>query len=177
MTTRRGTDGDSLFVFRYSVGSKGHIHYPMGSTIPGDTQTVAKLPDEGSPIGTMTPFVYAIFMVVWMGYWDLFGKVIRRRGWRDSDNSGLEISMAVVADDTNDRRMKLVRSKDNLFSRTARGKLNRMETVGEEKSRESSEAMGRVDDDGVLIDTRWRSDDMDGILGDFSRHLDFLERD
>ena len=23
----------------------------MGSTIPGDTQTVAKLPDEGSPIG------------------------------------------------------------------------------------------------------------------------------
>ena len=46
-----GTDGDSLFVFRCSVGSIGHIHYPMGSTIPGDTQTVAKLPDEGSPIG------------------------------------------------------------------------------------------------------------------------------
>ena len=38
-------------MFRYSVGSIGHIHYPMGSTIPGDTQTVAKLPDEGSPIG------------------------------------------------------------------------------------------------------------------------------
>ena len=38
-------------MFRCSVGSIGHIHYPMGSTIPGDTQTVAKLPDEGSPIG------------------------------------------------------------------------------------------------------------------------------
>ncbi len=62
VTTRRGTDGDSLFVFRYSVGSKGHIHYPMGSTIPGDTQTVAKLPDEGSPIGTITPSMDGIIM-------------------------------------------------------------------------------------------------------------------
>lgn len=62
MTTKGGTDGDSLFVFRYSVGSKGHIHYPMGSTIPGDTQTVAKLPDEGSPIGTITPSINGIIM-------------------------------------------------------------------------------------------------------------------
>ena len=62
VATRRGTDGDSLFVFRCSVGSKGHIHYPMGSTIPGDTQTVAKLPDEGSPIGTITPSMNGIIM-------------------------------------------------------------------------------------------------------------------
>ena len=123
----------------------------MGSTIPGDTRTVAKLPDEGSPIGTMTPFVYAIFMVVWVGCWDLFGKVIRRGGGRDSDNSGLEISMAVVADGANDGRMKLVRSKNNLFSGAARREFDRMKTVGKEKSRESGEAMGRVDDDETLL--------------------------
>ena len=38
----------------------------MGSTIPGDTQTVAKLPDEGSPIGTMTPSMNGI-VVGWFG--------------------------------------------------------------------------------------------------------------
>ena len=34
----------------------------MGSTIPGDTRTVAKLPDEGSPIGTITPSINGIIM-------------------------------------------------------------------------------------------------------------------
>lgn len=74
MTTKGGTDGDSLFVFGYSVGSKGHIHYPLGSTIPGDTQTVAKLPDKGSPIGTITPSINGIIMgwygVCVMIYWE-----------------------------------------------------------------------------------------------------------
>ena len=60
-TTRGGSDGDSLFrrglTYRDNdtllclvvlLGSIGHIHYPkgLGSTIPGDTPTVAKLPDE-----------------------------------------------------------------------------------------------------------------------------------
>lgn len=83
----------------------------------------------------------------------------------------------MVADDTNNGRMKLVRSEDNLFRWTTRGKLNRMKTVGKKDSRESGEAMGRVDDDGVFIDTRRRGDHMNGILGDILGHLDFLEKD
>ena len=97
-TTRGGSDGDSLFrrglTYRDNdtllclvvlLGSIGHIHYPkgLGSTIPGDTPTVAKLPDEGSPLGTITPFVHAVFvahvvlfMVIWSGDCDLFREVI-----------------------------------------------------------------------------------------------------
>ena len=149
----------------------------MGSTIPGDTRTVAKLPDEGSPIGTMTPSINGIIMG-WYGVcYDLLGRGISERRRGDSGDSGLEISMTMVADDTNDRRMKLVRSKDDLFRWTTRGKFNRVKTVREENSRESSEAMGRVDDDGVFIDTRRGRDHMNGILGDILRHLDFLEED
>ena len=109
--------------------------------------------------------------------YDLFGRDIggRRRG--DGGDSGFEISMTMVADDTNDRRMKLVRSKDNLFRWTTRGKFNRMKTVRKENSRESGEAMRSVDDDDVFIDTRRRGDHMNGILRDILRHLDFLEKD
>ena len=109
-TTRGGSDGDSLFrrglTYRDNdtllclvvlLGSIGHIHYPkgLGSTIPGDTPTVAKLPDEGSPLGTITPSMNGIIMgrigvgaggskrgylnrnMKKWSYWDLFREVIR----------------------------------------------------------------------------------------------------
>ena len=107
----------------------------------------------------------------------LFGRGISRRRRRDGGDSGLEISMAVVADDTNNGRVELVRSEDNLFRCTTRGKLNRVKAVRKENSRESGEAMGGVDDNGVFVDTRRRGDHMNGILGDILRHLDFLEKD
>ena len=88
--------------------------------------------------------------------YDLFGRGISERRRGNGGDGGLEISMTMVADDTNDGRMELVRSEDNLFRWTTRGKLNRMKTVREENSRKSGEAMGRVDDDGVFIDTRMR---------------------
>ena len=109
--------------------------------------------------------------------YDLFGRSINERRRGDSGDSGLEISMTMITNETNDRRMKLVRSKDNLFRRTTRGKFNRMKTVRKENSRESGEAMRGVDDDDVFIDTRRRGDHMNGILGDVLRHLGFLEKD
>ncbi len=109
--------------------------------------------------------------------YDLLGRGIGERRRGDSGDSGLEISVTMIADETNDRRVKLVRSKDNLFGWTTRGKFNRMKTVSEEDSRKSGEAMGGVDDDDVFIDTRRRRDHMNGILGDILRHLGFLEKD
>ena len=111
--------------------------------------------------------------MVWCVCYDLFGRSVGVGRRRDSGDSGLEISMAMITNDTNDRRMKLVRSKDNLFRWTARGKFNRMKTVRKKNSRESGEAMRSVDDNGVFIDTRRRGDHMNGILGDILRHLEF----